>query len=103
MDDPSRYPNFTSMHTLHSLVEQCLPGISRLMPWDLAERIKADQRFLIVDVREPGEFAVLRIPGSINVPRGILEAASEYGYSETVPELAAARTRPLVVVCRSGN
>jgi rhodanese-related sulfurtransferase len=28
---------------------------------------------LIVDVREPGEFAAGHIPGAINVPRGVLE------------------------------
>jgi rhodanese-related sulfurtransferase len=91
------------MQTLQSLVEQCLPHIGRLMPWDLAGRMESGERPLIVDVREPEEFAALHIPGSINVPRGILEAACEYGYTETVPELAATRDRPIVLVCRSGN
>jgi len=35
--------------------------------------------------------------------RGILETACEYGYEETVPELAQARERAVVIVCRSGN
>jgi 3-mercaptopyruvate sulfurtransferase SseA len=36
------------------------------------------------------------------VPRGILEAACDWGYDETLPELAGARERPIVVACRSG-
>ena len=45
----------------------------------------------------------MHIRGSLNVPRGILEMACEYGYEETVPELADARAREIVLVCRSGN
>ena len=45
----------------------------------------------------------MRIPDSLNVPRGVLESACEYEYEETVPELVEAREREVVVVCRSGN
>jgi len=44
----------------------------------------------------------MHIPGSINVPRGILESACEWDYEETVPELVQGRDREIVVVCRSG-
>jgi rhodanese-related sulfurtransferase len=44
----------------------------------------------------------MRIAGSINVPRGILESACEWDYEETIPELVQARDREIVVVCRSG-
>jgi rhodanese-related sulfurtransferase len=44
----------------------------------------------------------MHIPGSINVPRGILESACEWDYEETIPELVEARDREIVVVCRSG-
>jgi rhodanese-related sulfurtransferase len=53
-------------------------------------------------VREPYEYEAMHIPGSINVPRGILESACEWDYEETVPELVDARRREVVVVCRSG-
>ncbi len=72
------------------------------MPWDLAERIRANPDLLIVDVREPYEFEAMHIPGSLNVPRGILESACEWDYEETIPELVRAREREIVVVCRSG-
>lgn len=91
------------METLQSLVDKSLDRIQTLMPWDLAEKLENEPDSVILDVREADEFAAMHIPGSINVPRGILEASCEYGYAETIPELVEARDRPVVVVCRSGN
>lgn len=85
------------------LVAECLPHIKELFPWDLDQLLKERTDVLLLDTREPYEFEAARIDGSLNVPRGILEAACEYGYEDTVPELVLARTRPVVVICRSGN
>jgi rhodanese-related sulfurtransferase len=84
------------------LIKHCLTDIREILPWDLEERIQNNPELLIVDVREPEEFAAMHIDGSINVPRGILESACEWDYEETVPELVQAREREVVVVCRSG-
>lgn len=77
--------------------------VREVMPWDLAAGLAGAQPPLVVDVREPAEFAQARIGGSINVPRGLLEAACDWGYDDTVPLLARARDRAVVVVCRSGS
>ena len=42
------------------------------------------------------------VPNAINVPRGILEAASDWGYEDTIPALAAGHDREIVLICRSG-
>lgn len=84
------------------LISACLSDIREIMPWDLEERLQDNPGLLVVDVREPYEFAAMRIAGSINVPRGILESACEWDYEETIPELVRARDREVVVVCRSG-
>ena len=84
-------------------IAECLPHIRELFPWDLDRFRQENPQVLLVDTREPYEFAAGRIAGSINVPRGILETACEYGYEETVPELVQARDQPVVVICRSGN
>lgn len=84
-------------------IADCLPNIKELFPWDLDKLRKERPDVLLVDTREPYEFQAGRIEGSINVPRGILETACEYGYEETVPELVQARERPVVLICRSGN
>lgn len=84
------------------LVAQALQRVREIMPWDLAERLSREAPPLVLDVREPAEFAQARIPGSLNVPRGVLESACDWGYDETVPALAGSRERAIVVVCRSG-
>jgi len=90
------------MKTFTQLVDECLAHIKEIFPWDLAEKLEHDKP-LIIDVREPYEFDAMRIPGSINIPRGILESACEFDYEETVPELAHARNKEVIVVCRSGR
>jgi rhodanese-related sulfurtransferase len=84
------------------LIKGCLTDVREIMPWDLGAYLQAHRDTLIVDVREPYEFEAMHIPGSINVPRGILESACEWEYEETVPALVQARERDVVVVCRSG-
>lgn len=91
------------MSTFSQLVEAALPNVRELMPWDVDAMRKRDPELLIVDIREASEYASGHIRGSLSVPRGILEAACDWGYSDTVPALAQARERPVVLVCRSGN
>jgi rhodanese-related sulfurtransferase len=85
------------------LLADALTRVREIMPWDLAARLEGGRPPLLLDVREPAEFAQARIAGSINVPRGVLEQACEWDFDETVPELARGRNLPIVVVCRSGN
>lgn len=91
------------MKRFMDLIRECLPEVPELYPWDLVDQMEAGQDMLIVDVREPYEFDAMHVRGSINVPRGILETAVEWGYEETEPELVEARERRVVLVCRSGN
>lgn len=55
---------------------------------------------LIVDVREPHEYAAGHVPGAINIPRGLLESRiwSHVG-SPGDPDM----DRPLVLQCQSGK
>ncbi len=85
------------------LINECLKSVKEMMPWDLEERLNIGSKPLLLDVREPYEYAAMHIEGSLNVPRGILETACEYDYEETLPELVEARAQEIIVVCRSGN
>jgi rhodanese-related sulfurtransferase len=91
------------MKRFTDLVSECLPHIREEFPWDVEARLETPDPPLILDIREPAEFDAMRIRNSVNVPRGILESACEYGYEDTMPELVEARSRDVVVVCRSGN
>ena len=77
--------------------------VREIMPWDLQARMAQADAPLVLDVREPMEFGLAHIAGALNVPRGVLEQACEWDYDETEPALAEGRSRPVVVVCRSGN
>lgn len=85
------------------LLADALTRVSEIMPWDLRDELVSSAVPLLLDVREPAEFASLHIAGSINVPRGTLEQACEWDFDDTVPDLAGGRQREIVVVCRSGN
>jgi rhodanese-related sulfurtransferase len=77
--------------------------VREIQPWDLSKLLVCDPPPLVLDVREAAEFVLAQIPGSLNVPRGVLEQACEWDYDETIPELAGRREGSIVVVCRSGN
>lgn len=91
------------MKRLQDLIDEALQHVPEIMPWDLPERLQSRPSPLLLDVREPDEYAAMHIDGSILVPRGVLESACEWGFDDTVPELAAGRERPIIVVCRSGK
>lgn len=91
------------MENYDDLVDEAIARVKEVMPWDLSRAIAAGNKPILLDVREPSEFAILSIPDSINVPRGVLEQSCEWDYDETMPELAARRDQEIVVICRSGK
>ncbi len=91
------------MSSYDDLVADALVRVKEIMPWDLSRMLAAGNEPILLDVREAAEFALLHIPDSINVPRGVLEQSCEWDYDETMPVLADGREREIVVVCRSGK
>ncbi len=90
------------MQKLVDLLTDRLKAVNEVMPWDMEEMLKKNPDVLVLDVRERDEFDTMHVADSLNVPRGIVESACEWGYEETEPELARAREREIIVVCRSG-
>jgi rhodanese-related sulfurtransferase len=91
------------MQRYADLITEALQRVKEIMPWDLSRSLAAGNKPILLDVREPLEFAMLSIPSSINVPRGVLEQSCEWDYDETVPTLAEGRAQEIVVICRSGK
>jgi rhodanese-related sulfurtransferase len=58
---------------------------------------------LLVDVREASEHERCRLEGSMLVPRGVLESASDSTYPKRVQALANARELPVVLYCATGG
>lgn len=69
---------------------------------DDARRMVAEENAVIIDVRDPAELAASgKIPGSVNIPRGMLEfradAASQYHDANLSAD------RPVILHCASGG
>ena len=91
------------MKTYQDLIDAALPHIRELMPWEAETLLDDASDTLVLDVREPAEYQCFKIAQSLNVPRGVLEQATEEHFDESEPELINGRQRPILVVCRSGN
>lgn len=96
------------MITAQQLVAAAKAQIEEVTTTDLAHYLANHTLPLLIDVREPAEFAQGHISGAINYPRGVLEmqlhhhpAVAAKGCS---PEAALAQlaTHPLYLICRSG-
>ena len=90
-------------NTYRSMVADLAGQVEEILPWDLIDEQEQEIKHLLLDVRCPHEFKRAHIHGSLNVPRGILEIAADYGYEETEPSLVEAREQRVIVICRSGN
>ncbi|MCA1947196.1 MAG: rhodanese-like domain-containing protein [Armatimonadetes bacterium] len=66
--------------------------VPEVAPHELAERLRGEEKPLVVDVREPDETAVSKLPGALCIPMDQLP--------ERLAELP--KDRDIVVVCRSG-
>ncbi len=57
---------------------------------------------LIIDVREPAEFAKGHLEGAMNVPRGVLEFRTDADYPGVIESLTD-KTAKMILYCRSGG
>lgn len=85
------------MKSVRELVAEALETVREVEPADLA----AMEGWLLIDVREPDEFAEGRAPGSRNVPRGMLEVRADLEHPKRDPSLADRGLR-IACICGSG-
>ena len=64
MADPKSY---------QQIVSEALQTIPEVAPADLQSRLSGGEQIVVIDVREPEEFARGKIPGAYTIPRGVLE------------------------------
>ncbi|HET6918681.1 MAG TPA: adenylyltransferase/sulfurtransferase MoeZ [Jiangellaceae bacterium] len=68
-------------------------SVRTLADW-LAARARGERDFMLIDVREPVEYAINRIPGAVLIPKG------EFVTGEALPKLPA--DKQVVLHCKSG-
>jgi len=87
--------------SLKDFVVDAKSRIREVSATDAAEAVKKDPKTLVVDVREPAEWAEGHIPGALHVPRGMLEAKADLEYANREPRLAD-RSQAIILHCASG-
>ena len=87
--------------SLKDFVAEAKSRIREISAAEAAESVKKNPKTLILDVREPAEWAAGHIPGALHVPRGMLEAKADLEYANREPALAD-RTTAIIIHCASG-
>lgn len=88
--------------TLSDFILEARERIQEIGADDLAELAAAESETLIVDTREPYEYAKGHIPGALLIPRGVLESAADPHNARRVEALCRARARTIVLYCDTG-
>ncbi|MGI6084707.1 MAG: rhodanese-like domain-containing protein [Acetivibrionales bacterium] len=70
-------------------------GYTNISPKDALELIKGGSKPILIDVRTPEEFRVLRIPGSVLIP--------DYEIKDRITDVVPDKETTIIVYCRSGN
>jgi rhodanese-related sulfurtransferase len=92
----------TNPKSYQQLVMEAYRQFPQVAPADLQARLAAGEQIVVIDVREPDEFARGKIPGSYTIPRGLLEMQVDgrLPYDTTVVLYCAGGGRS-ALACRS--
>ncbi|MDR1075601.1 MAG: rhodanese-like domain-containing protein [Xanthomonadaceae bacterium] len=87
--------------TAADLVAAARQTIAEISAETLAGEPKNDS--ILIDVREPGEYAEGHLPGAINIPRGVLEF--QIGSHPVLADIPTAelQQKSIVLYCRTGG
>jgi rhodanese-related sulfurtransferase len=85
---------------LRDLVQEASAGTTQVSPGDARRDVEAGA--LVLDVREPGEFARGRVQGAVNVPRGMLELKAASDSPVADPQLTERQAGRVLVYCTKG-
>ena len=59
--------------SFQQIVMEALQVVPEVAPGELQARMSGGEQIVVIDVREPDEFARGKIPGAYTIPRGVLE------------------------------
>lgn len=86
------YRHFLRKASVHEINEET-GFVRKISNEQLSEKLAAGENLVVIDVREPAEFAFGHVPGAISIPLGELERRLD----ELKPD------QPYAVICRTGN
>lgn len=90
----------TVAKTLKDFVDAALREVLEVDPSELAGL--AEEGWIVLDVREPDEFAAGHVPSSWNFPRGFLEVRADLEHPKRDERLAD-RSQRFACICGGGH
>jgi rhodanese-related sulfurtransferase len=84
---------------LKDMVQEALGSVEAVSAAAVKEGLDRGEVDLVLDVREPNEWADGHVPGAMNVPRGVLELRADPDSPATDPALSANKDARVVVYC----
>jgi rhodanese-related sulfurtransferase len=85
--------------SLKEMIQEARAHVRELPPKEVAAALEQGKVDLVVDVREPEEWSRGHIPGSVNIPRGMLEIRADPASPGAHRELSRNRDARIVVYC----
>lgn len=96
--------NQTSINGVDDLVSQALTTTNSLAVEQLMTKIDNGDMILLIDVRESNEFNAGYIPGSVNIPRGVLEfKIANEDFWEAAMLYMPLKDEEIIVYCKKGH
>ncbi len=87
-------PDYEAFCGVLSVAAEVAVKDSTISVSDLKTKIDEKENFLLIDVREPSEFEIVRIPGSVLIPKqGFLDGSALAGLPQD---------KPIILHCKSG-
>ena len=89
-------PKIRAVRTARDLIEEAKKKIT-LLPCEEARRRleEGGNPTVLIDVREEVEYEMVRLGGSVHIPRGVLEIMVEHEYPD--------RSTPILLYCAKGD
>jgi rhodanese-related sulfurtransferase len=84
---------------LKEMVAEARDRVPEITPQDVLQRLEGGVDLLVLDVREPQEFAQGHLPGAVNIPRGLLELKADADSPVADPAVAEKRDAQVVTYC----
>jgi rhodanese-related sulfurtransferase len=85
--------------SLMEMVREARITVVELPPQEVATELDRDGGAVVIDVREPWEFAKGHIRGALNIPRGMLELKADPASPVADPDLVGRRHARVFLYC----
>lgn len=89
------------MKTLKDFVDAALGSVREISP-ETTVSLLGHGDYVLLDVREPDEYAAGHLPGAINVPRGFLEVKADLTHPKRA-EFLEDRNQKIICYCGGGH